>query len=199
MKATHSGHCQICGSQQKLPSGNLSKHGYTVRWGFFSGTCNGAGHPPFEQSKDLIEGAIAKTQNMVADWKTKINALTGNGNPATVWVYEHRRLGNGHVDKEWREMPRADVKLGYFTEWTQKDGKKGKTNIYIPLTCTLDDYALELNKRYAKVFQGHVSQAEQYIQWQRERIADWKPAPLIPVEAENDEAAAPAKARGSKP
>ena len=28
-KATHIGTCQCCGSQQKLPSGVLSNHGYT--------------------------------------------------------------------------------------------------------------------------------------------------------------------------
>lgn len=41
-KATHSGECQCCGRKQKLPKGRLSNHGYTVEWGFFSGTCFGA-------------------------------------------------------------------------------------------------------------------------------------------------------------
>ena len=52
--ATHEGSCQICGRQQKLPGNVLSKHGYTTRWGFFSGVCPGASYEPFEVSCDLI-------------------------------------------------------------------------------------------------------------------------------------------------
>lgn len=53
-KATHAGHCQACGRLQRLPSGNLSLHGYTVDHGWFSGVCQGAKHLPFEQSIDQI-------------------------------------------------------------------------------------------------------------------------------------------------
>ena len=58
MKATHRGHCQICGAQQKLPGGRLAKHGYSVEWNSFQGVCSGAGYLPFEQDISLIEAAI---------------------------------------------------------------------------------------------------------------------------------------------
>ena len=59
MKAKHIGTCQICGSAQKLPGGRLASHGYTVRWGFFSGICAGTNHLPLEESCDYLK--IAKT------------------------------------------------------------------------------------------------------------------------------------------
>jgi hypothetical protein len=58
MKATHNGHCQICGRQQALPNGRLSKHGYTVDWGYFNGVCTGANHAPLEESRELTDNVI---------------------------------------------------------------------------------------------------------------------------------------------
>jgi hypothetical protein len=59
--ATHVGECQGCGRTQMLPEGRLSLHGYTVRWGFFEGVCQGAAHPPLEVSKDLCIQLAAAT------------------------------------------------------------------------------------------------------------------------------------------
>lgn len=75
MKATHDGTCQVCGNYQKLPGGNLSKHGYTKQWGFFSGTCWGAENLPFEQSKDLIDLSIARAKQSLADTEAESAAL----------------------------------------------------------------------------------------------------------------------------
>jgi hypothetical protein len=70
MKATQIGTCQICGSTQKLPSGRLAKHGYTVEYGWgFNGVCNGSGRLPFEISKDYAESALASS-------KTSLENLT---------------------------------------------------------------------------------------------------------------------------
>jgi len=71
MKATQIGTCQICGSTQKLPSGRLAKHGYTVEYGWgFNGVCNGSGRLPFEISKEYAEETLACTKarldNLVA-------------------------------------------------------------------------------------------------------------------------------------
>lgn len=58
MKATHMGHCQICGSLQKLPNNKLSLHGYTTKHGFFSGQCMGSRRLPIEVSPDAIQESI---------------------------------------------------------------------------------------------------------------------------------------------
>lgn len=48
--ATHNGTCQACGRQHAVnpKTGNLAKHGYTVDWGFFNGTCSGSDRAPLE-------------------------------------------------------------------------------------------------------------------------------------------------------
>jgi hypothetical protein len=59
-KATHRGTCQCCGRLQKLPGGLLSKHGYTVDWGYFNGVCWGAHHQPLELDRKILDGAILR-------------------------------------------------------------------------------------------------------------------------------------------
>jgi hypothetical protein len=65
-KATHYGTCQLCGSLQKLPDGVLANHGYQVDWHQFHGICHGAGHPPFEQSKDFAEAQLKRSEEYLA-------------------------------------------------------------------------------------------------------------------------------------
>jgi hypothetical protein len=47
---THRGTCQACGHVQAVDnvSGLVAKHGYTVTWGYFNGTCQGSGKRPAE-------------------------------------------------------------------------------------------------------------------------------------------------------
>ena len=52
-KATHNGTCQACGRSQAVrANGRLAKHGYTVDYGYFSGTCSGSDKAPLEQKTD---------------------------------------------------------------------------------------------------------------------------------------------------
>lgn len=79
-KHTHKGTCQVCGSVQAITgeAGVIAKHGYTVEWGFFNGTCSGSHSKPLEQDKWLTEKMInhlrAEGQEMaaktIADIKT---------------------------------------------------------------------------------------------------------------------------------
>jgi hypothetical protein len=59
-KATHQGTCQCCGRLQKLPGGFLSKHGYTVDWGYFNGVCGGAHHLPLEQDRTIVDAFVVR-------------------------------------------------------------------------------------------------------------------------------------------
>lgn len=52
--------CQICARDIKANTGVIAHHGYTrPGWGEQTGSCMGARHLPYEQSRDLIPGAIA--------------------------------------------------------------------------------------------------------------------------------------------
>lgn len=60
--ATHNGTCQACGRRHavNVKSGKLAKHGYTVDWGFFNGTCQGSDHLPLEQDISLNIAIVAE-------------------------------------------------------------------------------------------------------------------------------------------
>lgn len=60
--ATHNGTCQACGRRHavNVKSGKLAKHGYTVDWGFFNGTCQGSDHLPLEQDTTLNIAIVAE-------------------------------------------------------------------------------------------------------------------------------------------
>lgn len=73
-KATHRGTCQACGRVQCLPSNLLAKHGYTVDWGFFNGTCCGSDRLPLEQDKTLTENIIKQLREVVAPAADKLAA-----------------------------------------------------------------------------------------------------------------------------
>jgi hypothetical protein len=64
-KATHRGHCQCCGRVQKLPGNLLSKHGYTVDWGYFNGVCWGAHHRPLEEDRTIMDQSCARIREQV--------------------------------------------------------------------------------------------------------------------------------------
>jgi hypothetical protein len=205
MKATHNGTCQICGSFQKLPKGKLSLHGYTVRWGFFSGVCTGSKALPFEQSKDLIEGAIARAKNMLAETRKesadlKSGALKLEGNKAYVHAYfspNSRRDRGGYkwtvvnVTLEKVTYDPADGGTGFYYKASYKtDDQARPHDISIPYdmpriedeAAMLASVQLMLNAGYAKSeLDSRASQLAQYITWQEERIADWKPTDLKPI------------------
>ena len=66
LKATHNGTCQACGRLQAHTPSGIARHGYTVSYGFFMGTCPASNHPPMELSHtfcDEIIESLIKTAN----------------------------------------------------------------------------------------------------------------------------------------
>lgn len=59
-KHTHVGHCQSCGATHAVELRNecIAKHGYTVDWGYFAGTCSGSGVYPLEVARDYCNTVI---------------------------------------------------------------------------------------------------------------------------------------------
>ncbi len=194
--ATHRGSCQCCGSVQKLPEGVLSKHGYTTRWGFFSGTCAGSGSLPYEQSFDLIARFVALAEVKLADlqaFRARLLEAPAEGT-TSAWVNVYRR-GTFHMKAHhaWMELPLI------FTlhESCSKDGFKWLTVAYshpdqpdkpepVPFYGMMSlnplDFVLSANQKRAQALEPEIAQVERYIAWQAKRVAEWKPAPLFPLE-----------------
>lgn len=61
------GICQCCGRQQAvLASGNMSKHGYTVEQGWFSGVCRGQNHQPLQLDRTQADRTVQTVRHDVA-------------------------------------------------------------------------------------------------------------------------------------
>jgi len=198
MKATHYGHCQICGSRQLLPSNVLAKHGYTTRWGFFSGVCPGSGFKPFEQATNLIEDSIARAQREAFNLRASAITLRGTSTGSTTWVtvydsatWKDRSSRTRWVEVELTETVReitgwqgeaATVStFSYTVEARQMDGsmkaKAQRLDTYGAVKTLADAVAYGNGKR-ADYLDGQAAQYDTYATWQRERIAHWAPVAL---------------------
>jgi hypothetical protein len=189
-KATHSGTCQSCGRQQKLPNGKLSKHGYTVEWGFFSGVCRGAHALPFELSCDLCKEDIAWAQHEVVRLQGKYDeVLSYTGPIATVSVYDRKACKYRWIQAE------VKIRETYTREedgsfWFQtyyyacEEAKMGTIEEYSDHSPSIEAAAAKLNQRYADAVIGEqITQLGEYIRWQQKRVAKWEPKPLSPIKA----------------
>jgi len=191
-KATHTGTCQCCGATQKLPNGDLSKHGYTLENGWFNGTCLGAGSMPFEQGKGLIEKFIEMAKQSIIDNTAKCEEIESTCTGLT-WRRSYRTdsearktyepsgyyweqaeiIAIEREDRDWTNYLWAD-KAGSDNIRTQREADAGN-DIYGK---SIEDIRREFNASYAKQFRKQIAEAEQYIIWQKGRIKNWKPAEL---------------------
>jgi hypothetical protein len=185
-KATHYGHCQVCGSRQKLPGGLLAKHGYTTRWGFFSGTCHGSGHLPFELDTSLIEAAIERAQfdrTVILDEAAEVRT---QADPDGCWVHAYyasnERGGSGY---RWirTQISYGDGPCRTISYWHPGDGRPARWDqLGYYESRDLVEAARWSNARYAKSYlEPRAKGLAEYAQWQQARLVGWAPKDLEPV------------------
>jgi hypothetical protein len=188
-KATHNGICQCCGSFQKLPNGALSLHGYTTEHGFFNGTCAGSKQLPFEESKDLIEQFINDAKTAITELTAKADKIEATDS-GLAWRRSYRtqrECDYGQLSGYFWEQ--AEIIAEEKENWTsyywadlhgsdsirkQRQADAGNS-IHDE---TLEDIYKKHNTAYALQFRKQIQSAIQYIDWQNERIIDWKPQAL---------------------
>jgi hypothetical protein len=182
MKATHFGHCQWCGSQQKLPGGVLSLHGYTTAHGWFEGVCHGSGHKPYEESCDLIAKSIewAKARRASIEQQRAEALAVDPAATTTTWVHEYR--------KDLSSRTRGSVYLWakreliaenqYNQSYIGGDGKKKR----VSNPATMETTVRNGYDAYARHLAGQIKQIGEYIEHQQARVDAWKPAELAPIE-----------------
>lgn len=185
-----------------LPGGVLSLHGYTTAHGFFSGICAGSKQLPFEESKDLIEHMIASALARKADLERDAAELMQPTTSTTAWVrwYQRDRNGVGRYVRTREELhagPYAPQQGSYVyfnrevRTWDKATGE--------PVTKIVKEYVGGVdyrdgdltdeqkvakgvaagNEGRAKELLASAKQAAEYVVWQRGRVRDWKPQPLI--------------------
>lgn len=178
--ATHTGTCQLCGKRHMLPGGVLAKHGYTVDFGYFNGTCHGSDELPFEVSKDVAEASLAKAAARRDELLAKADAVSLTGNEdGTVWCAIRRKERDGRTYASWEKVT-FDTEKNWLV--VAADGTKHQHGFY----GDANEKVRQLQQRYADVmFRSPAKQADLYIAWQGERCAKWAPADLVPVESED--------------
>jgi hypothetical protein len=199
MAATHKGHCQACGSLQMLPKGRLSLHGYRVLGGYFSGVCRGAKEKPFEVSCDLVERFIREAKAALDAVETEQATLRGK--PDGTWAWVHHFVGSrkNASSYEWvrvqlRVEDDAEGRHAYFytarKDWSlyQPQMVERRITDYDYGRKPVAEFVQALNATRANWMEHEADSLRRYITWQKARVANWKPAPLIPVDAKDDKA-----------
>lgn len=192
MKATHNGTCQICGHFQKLPNGKLSKHGYTKRWGFFSGTCYGAKELPFELSKGLIDQAIANALARAEELRTQANEVevsTSNTVAKYVsyrdvkmdsWAW-YRDVAKSSSIPMKGELSEEVTEVGTRVVFTFSYRGAEHKSIVEFYHGKIDSVRTMLHNSEAESLRHRAAQMDEYATWQKERIKDWKVTELKAV------------------
>ena len=168
-KATHLGTCQVCGRVQKLPNGRLSIHGYTKRFGFFAGACRGECRLPFEESHDVIDSAIQNAKNLIECHRDAIRRLEVDGS-AKIWKICYNQKG-----QPWKEFA--------FTIDGNYLRAEGQSSIFLRGR-SVEDCVIEENSSRVRFLHRTIAELGKYIAWQEDRVANWKPGKIIPIEAQ---------------
>jgi hypothetical protein len=181
------GECQICGATQRLPGGAVATHGYTTRFGFFEGTCDGSGYLPFEESCGQIQAKVSRVKHAIQE-NTNIayRPETGIGQDETrAWVQIYTTGRMGRLSKVWVEREVSWISPGEGRITLERyDAVQTRTRIdfYGPeQTAGRNDMILKLNRKYAEVLRSRVRELASYVEWQEKRLAAWERKPLRPV------------------
>jgi len=113
------GNCQCCGRQQAVVGGLMSKHGYTVKDGWFSGVCSGRNFAPIQVSRTMTDKIIADISAEIPELIAKAEKVkSGEITPKTIKLrfgkediaFEQgdlRQQSNARTSLEWAYRNRA--------------------------------------------------------------------------------------------
>jgi hypothetical protein len=193
MKHTHKGTCQICGATQavSLKNGTLALHGYTTRWGFFSGTCSGSRGLPYEQSVDLIESSIAFALDSAEKARATASELRARTGNEGFWTYyeKPRNRADALAGRSYITVPCVFVKYSVngYDQVEVQFTKRGETEV---TTSTRSIYSSDPMEVAAKSREAEAKKSDEreaslrdYANWQQARITGWQPSDLIEVAA----------------
>lgn len=183
-KATHKGTCQCCGAIQKITRGKLARHGYTLTFGWQAGTCRGSGRLPFEQSIDLVEDYIKTAEDSAVAYENTACDIEENRG-GKLWLQLGSYVGRKWVqswysvefETEVREYDDAVVISRYTNPVT---GRSAYYNYSGPRE--MHEALAHWAAARANAFRRDAARQRQYADWQRDRIRDWKPSDLIPLD-----------------
>lgn len=163
--AIHRGHCQLCGSFQKLPGNVLSIHGYTKDLGYHSGRCPGSGYKPYEVSCDRIAQKITRAGERCTALEGKRDAAWANLGPL-VFVRNYNKRG-----KPWEPVMLA------------LNGTCGPLHLKY-MVATDEELVQRFNRNYANYWVGLMAQETEYIKWLESGLRNWVPGEVVAIPAD---------------
>lgn len=198
-KATHNGTCQICGllhAAKQTSNGHvMAKHGYNVKWSQFIGTCTGSDEAPFEESKNLIDAAIAHAERSAAELLIEAERRETTP-PADDVPYHQYYRGDayGRGGYRWERINMITLSMTNAPKpVVVEKTDSGRTRISVPhkdawLATThhvgmVSEFVAQLNAGYAQYLRRDAKQLSEYAAWQKARIATWSPSELKPRQA----------------
>jgi hypothetical protein len=113
------GNCQCCGRQQAVVNGLMSKHGYTVKDGWFSGVCSGRNYNPIQVSRTTTDKIIADISAEIPELIAKAEKVkSGEMTPKTIKLRfnkgeipfeqgDRRQQSDARTSLEWAYRNRA--------------------------------------------------------------------------------------------
>jgi hypothetical protein len=116
---THTGNCQACGKSHavNVKTGKIAKHGYTTRFGFFSGTCAGSDKLTLNVARDFADKIIVDARGYAADQDERAKGLrAGSVTVPYVWGGDYERGADGKVKRD-RDMKRIPL----MVEWEKAE------------------------------------------------------------------------------
>jgi hypothetical protein len=133
MKATQTqtrGNCQCCGREQAVVNGMMSKHGYTVKQGWFAGVCSGRNYAPVQVSRVKTDQLIASITEEVAELIEIANKYESKEiTPRTVLTLGRREISfeqgtlreqsQARVSNEWACRNRARMGQDFVKTMTE--------------------------------------------------------------------------------
>ena len=113
------GNCQCCGHQQAVVSGTMSKHGYTVEHGWFSGVCSGRNYAPLQVSRERTDNIVAQVRAEVPELIAQADKVkAGEITPATIKI----RKGGEKMEVAYADaMPHQQSQARDSMEWSLRN------------------------------------------------------------------------------
>lgn len=110
-KATHNGTCQVCGRNHAYNGATIAKHGYTVDFGYFNGTCPGSDNAPLQVSRELSDTVAASLRDTADSLDNRADRLDSGAEKVERIANKVRENGRTVVKMETRDEMEARAGL----------------------------------------------------------------------------------------
>jgi hypothetical protein len=131
------GNCQCCGRQQAVVNGRMSKHGYTVKEGWFSGICSGRNYAPIQVSRTTTDKIIADISAEIPELIAKAEKVkSGELTPKTLKVRMMSKEEIPFEQGDLRQQSAARTSL----EWAYRNRARAGQDFIKAMTEVADKY-----------------------------------------------------------